>query len=1029
MNSPVTRQLKRQCALMGALCLIGIAMIAPVSTPVSASPVAMDRITTSGTESEILGVWVEGVGNGHGRGMSQWGAFGRSLDGQTWQQILDAYYGGTVMGDASPGDHAPAQPGQMTVRMVSMDGFGTTGVISETAPVQWNGPAGLQQATSMYAQHISGDTYEVFASSQRVCPAATQPTLPNGPVSAGSTDTAAVTAIQRFLTVFGYGPGPIDGIFGQMTAAAVNRFQTAAGLSGTGVWTSSEANAAQTAMVAADSTAGWQTLGQAAGPITFGIDLASIGADESTAAGDQVLGMCNRNGTVTHYRGQITALRDSAGALRTVNTVGLENYLRGVVPRETPASWGSSGGGAGMHALRAQAAAARSYALTQNRYVAGGSYAKTCDTTACQAYGGAAQRPGPFFAAEIIEHPNTDRAVAETVGKVRRSASGQLVSTEYSASNGLRTAGGAFPAVDDPWDAQTANPLHVWTRFISAASLRSRYSLTSVTSVATEVDPNRISANFEGIWANRVRIGGSSTVTRGGWDFRGDFGLPSPGFTITSVTRDVLTGQSLAVIGDSIFESIIGANGAVTGPLPSLLNGVYAPARYDAVSSRRTTGVTNGITDGVAAAAAVPVGTDQVLVHLGYNDPSGFATKIDAVMSALRSRQVGSVIWVNLSERASGRGFNTANAALRDARARWPELNILDWHGHSSGDAKTRWFASDLVHLSLTGRAELARFIRMSLIGPDRGAQSLFGVPASLAGPDRVATAIEVARASHAPVNTFDPARPQASSAVVVSASSFADALSAGPLATVRNGPLLLTAPEALDARVGSTLTSLLPAGSTVYLVGGEVALSAAVETAIRGLGFATVRFAGKDRFDTAVKVAELGIGSPSAIFTATGRGFADALAAGTVAARLGGAVLLTADDVVPKVVADYLAARPGISVMAVGGPAARAFPAASRSFVGQNRFATATALAEAYPPVNGVVGAANGERFPDALSATPYLARQGAVLLLVQTEAVTAPTAGYLSGRSNIERVQVFGGSAVVSSTTRAGISAALRS
>lgn len=1021
MNSPLTRLSIRLSAVISALTLVSVAVIAPGPLTVSASRAQTDRITTAGSESEILGIWVDGVGNGHGRGMSQWGAFGRSLDGQTWQEILDAYYGGTVMGDVTAEDHLPAQPGQMTVRMVSMDGFGTTGVISEATPVQWNGPAGLQEATSMYAQHISGDTYEVFASANRVCSAATLPTLPNGPLSVGSPDTAAVTAIQRFLTVFGYGPGPIDGLFGPMTSAAVGSFQTASGLSSTGVWTSAEANAASAAMVAADQTAGWQSLGQTTAPITFGIDLATIGADETTAAGNQVLGLCNRNGTVTHYRGQITALRDSAGALRTVNTVGLENYLRGVVPRESPASWGDSGGGAGMHALRAQAVAARSYALTQNRYVAGGSYAKTCDTTACQAYGGSAQRPGPFFAANVIEHPNTDQAVLETAAKVRRWSAGQIVSTEYSASNGLRTAGGAFPAVDDPWDAQTANPLHVWTRFISAASLRSRYGLSSISSIATEVDPGRIAANFGGMWANRVRIGGSGTITRSGWDFRGDFGFPSPGFTITPVTRDTISGQSLAVIGDSILEGIIGANGSVTGSLPAILEGVYVPTRYDAVSGRRTT-------DGVAAANAIPIGTDLVVVHLGYNDPSGFATKIDAVMSALRSRQVGSVMWVNLSERASGRGFNTANAALRDARARWPELNLVDWNGHSSGATKTLWFGSDLVHLSLTGRAELARFIRLSLIGPDRGVHSLYGVPASLAGSDRVATAIEVARASHAPVNTFDLARPQATSAVVVSASSFADALAAGPLATVRNGPLLLTAPDALDARVATTLTSLLSAGSTVFLVGGEVALSAAVETSIMGLGFNTVRFAGVDRFDTAVKVAELGIGSPTVIFMATGRGFADALAAGTVAARQGGAVLLTADDVVPKVVEDFLVARPGIEVMTVGGPAARAFPAASRSFVGQNRYSTATALAEAFPPANGVVGAANGERFPDALSATPFLARQGGVLLLVQTETVTAATTGYLSGRSNIERVQVFGGSAVVSSTTRAAISAALR-
>jgi uncharacterized membrane protein len=189
------------------------------------------------------------------------------------------------------------------------------------------------------------------------------------------------------------------------------------------------------------------------------------------------------------------------------------------------------------------------------------------------------------------------------------------------------------------------------------------------------------------------------------------------------------------------------------------------------------------------------------------------------------------------------------------------------------------------------------------------------------------------------------------------------------------------------------------------------------------------VRYAGTDRFDTAVKVAEIGIGSPSVIFMATGRGFADALAAGTVAARQGGAVLLTSDDKVPPIVAEYLADRPGIAVITVGGPAARAFPGASRSFVGDNRYSTATALAAAYPPTSGIVGAANGERFPDALSATPYLARRGGVLLLVQTNTVSAPTTSYLRARSDIERVQVFGGSAVVSDATREAISAALRS
>ncbi|NNE10868.1 MAG: SpoIID/LytB domain-containing protein, partial [Ilumatobacter sp.] len=73
---------------------------------------------------------------------------------------------------------------------------------------------------------------------------------------------------------------------------------------------------------------------------------------------------------------------------RVVNEVDVENYLRGVLPKEVPPSWGDSGGGSGMHALRAQSVAARSYGLSQSRY----GYASTCDTSSCQVYGGAATR-------------------------------------------------------------------------------------------------------------------------------------------------------------------------------------------------------------------------------------------------------------------------------------------------------------------------------------------------------------------------------------------------------------------------------------------------------------------------------------------------------------------------------------------------------------------------------------------------------------------------------------------------------------
>ena len=63
-----------------------------------------------------------------------------------------------------------------------------------------------------------------------------------------------------------------------------------------------------------------------------------------------------RNGV---YRGRMVLSRDGRAVL-AVNSVGLEQYLYGVVPAEMPASWPAE-------ALKAQAVVARSYALRSRR--------------------------------------------------------------------------------------------------------------------------------------------------------------------------------------------------------------------------------------------------------------------------------------------------------------------------------------------------------------------------------------------------------------------------------------------------------------------------------------------------------------------------------------------------------------------------------------------------------------------------------------------------------------------------------------
>jgi hypothetical protein len=246
------------------------------------------------------------------------------------------------------------------------------------------------------------------------------------------------------------------------------------------------------------------------GPVTF----TSANGEVSGAAPASVLGVCNSTGRVTHYRGKIEVRSESVGN-RVVNDVKTEDYLRGVVPKEISASWADAGGGKGANAVRAQAVAARSYGLQQNRYVNEGGYASICDSQSCQVYFGSASRASASSSPVNVEDARTDAAIAATAGKVRKFPSGAVASTEFSASNGPRTAGGVFPPVDDvPGDGTSRNPNHRWTRVLDADTLGLRYGLGRLTSATMVEAASSVNRQFDGIWFNDVVLTGTSGSVR-----------------------------------------------------------------------------------------------------------------------------------------------------------------------------------------------------------------------------------------------------------------------------------------------------------------------------------------------------------------------------------------------------------------------------------------------------------------------------------------------------------------------------------
>jgi hypothetical protein len=319
-------------------------------------------------------------------------------------------------------------------------------------------------------------------------------------------------------------------------------------------------------------------------------------------------------------------------------------------------------------------------------------------------------------------------------------------------------------------------------------------------------------------------------------------------------------------------------------------------------------------------------------------------------------------------------------------------------------------FSDELAPMSLLPGAATAGTGRaVALYGmsypPDVGAHRV-------AGASRLDTAIAASKDAYAD---------SASADVVVLARSdgFADALAGAPLAVAANGPLLLNPTSALPGIVEAEIQRVLPAGHTVYLLGGFKALSLNVESRLAALGYNPVRLVGADRYETAVRIAEQTVelygGDLQHVFFATGLSFADALGAGAAAAAVNGVVLLTPNGApAPANEAFLTGAGAGIAQHCFGGPACAAYPGATH-LAGANRYETAALAAAEFFDEPLVIGVASGRSFADALAGAAHVGGLGP-LLLTSGSGLPPETAAYINDESlTIGLATVYGGASVI--------------
>lgn len=290
-----------------------------------------------------------------------------------------------------------------------------------------------------------------------------------------------------------------------------------------------------------------------------------------------------------------------------------------------------------------------------------------------------------------------------------------------------------------------------------------------------------------------------------------------------------------------------------------------------------------------------------------------------------------------------------------------------------------------------------------------------------LAGPDRYGTAVAISTYSF----------PTASAVVVATGADFADALSASGLAGSLGGPIILTTPNSLPAQVESDIRRLAP--TRIIIVGGQRAVSAGVESSLKGIVANVTRIGGVNRYDTAAKIAaevikREGAGARARVYIARGDVFADALSLSPYAYRGKSPVLLTMSRSIPAQTRAAMSGKFGTMIVG-GGTAAvstsvesqlRSYVSSSVRVAGSDRFETAVKAAD-YGVGAGlggwsVVSIATGRKFPDALCGGAATGARGGVMLLCPGTSLVDPVRAALKANvPSIREVVVLGGPAAV--------------
>lgn len=326
-----------------------------------------------------------------------------------------------------------------------------------------------------------------------------------------------------------------------------------------------------------------------------------------------------------------------------------------------------------------------------------------------------------------------------------------------------------------------------------------------------------------------------------------------------------------------------------------------------------------------------------------------------------------------------------------------PDSNRLGYIFHWSG---SRWI--------LIGGGVNATTINVGITEP--GVYRVgFSIPPEnhrIAGYDKIQTALQISL-SQFPNGT--------DTVVLATANDFSDALSGVPLAYKVHAPILLTTCDQLPSAVGREIQRLAP--KKIILLGGTAVISKTIELQLQA-SFALQRLAGVTRYGTAAQIAS-NLGTVGQAVLVNGTSFPDAISVASMAAQQGLPIFLTDSNSLPSET-DSMMRQLLVSETTVGGGEAVVSPSifsnlpSPKRLSGYDRYDTAAAILQAFPPQGNLLFIATGENYPDALSGGVVAAMNQTSLVLV---ALTGPNPSEVSVLKTWQgkTIYIFGGTAVV--------------